>query len=67
MKMMISTHADGAAIAARSQRQSSPSAVAQVAASAAMLVALVFTLEPAQAQFTQQGAPLVGSYDRPAG
>jgi hypothetical protein len=62
MKMMISTHADGAAIAGRSRRQSWPSSVAQVAASAAMLIAaLVCNLQSAQAQFSQQGTRLVGS------
>jgi hypothetical protein len=61
MKMMISRHADGAAIAAHSPRQSRPSVAARVAASAVLLAALICTLEPAQAQFKQQGTPLVGS------
>ena len=63
MKMMISTHADGAAIAPRTQRQSRPLIVLQVAA--AMLGALVYTYEPAQAQFTQQGPRLVGTTTAP--
>jgi hypothetical protein len=61
MKMMISTRGGAVSFAARWWRQTPPSIAARVIASAAAIGALACALEPAAAQFTQQGPKLVGS------